>query len=53
VFGRDLAADHARALRIVTLVSPECGDWVRKHDRVPDVLAARQAICGGLLVATF
>jgi hypothetical protein len=53
VYGRDLAADHARLLRILAIVSTEYADWVRQHDRVPDVLATRHGICGGLLVATF
>jgi hypothetical protein len=53
VYGRDLAADHARALRIVALISPEHAEWVRQHDRVPDVLAVRHDVCGGRLVATF
>jgi hypothetical protein len=40
-------------LRIVALISPEYAEWIRQHDRVPDVLSARHDVCGGRLFATF
>jgi hypothetical protein len=50
---RDLAADHARVMRLLAYISPGYAAWVAEHDRVPEVLAARGEVCNGLLSAGF
>jgi hypothetical protein len=43
---RDLSADHARIMRLLGYVSWDYATWVQAHDRVREVLAARQEISG-------
>jgi hypothetical protein len=50
---RDLAADHEGIYRLLAYIPPEYADWVRLHDRVPDVLVCREGVCMGSLVASF
>ena len=53
IYGRDLVKDHERTLRLLTHISADYAAWVRGHDRVPDVLAARDDVCSGALLARF
>jgi hypothetical protein len=53
IYARDLGADHARILRLLGYVSWDYAGWVRAHDRVPAVLAARRDIGSGALAAGF
>jgi hypothetical protein len=41
VHHRDLAADHAKAYRLIGYIRPEVVEWLRTFDRVPSVLASR------------
>lgn len=38
---RHLEADHAKIYRLLGYIEPEAATWLRKFDRVPDVLAMR------------
>lgn len=38
---RDLAADHAKAYRLIGYIEPEVIEWLRTFDRVPSMLACR------------
>jgi hypothetical protein len=53
IYRRDLGFDHARILRLLGYVSWEYSGWVRAHDRVPSVLAARRDIGSGASAAGF
>lgn len=53
VHARDLASDHERIMGLLAYVSADYAVWVREHDRVPDVLAARGDVCAGLLSSRF
>jgi hypothetical protein len=53
IYARDLGADHARILRLLGYVSWDYAGWVRAHDQVPAVLAARRDIGSGALAAGF
>jgi len=38
---RDLAADHAKAYRLIGYIEPKVVSWLRTFDRVPDLLSRR------------
>lgn len=50
---RHLAADHATILRLVAYISAEAEDWVRRFDRVPDVLARKADVCAKSVPPSF
>jgi hypothetical protein len=41
VHHRDLAADHAKAYRLIGYVEPELLPWLARFDRVPELLSRR------------
>lgn len=53
IFYRDLNLDHDGILDLLERLSPEKANWVRDHDRVPEVLQARAATCDGLRMPSF
>jgi hypothetical protein len=53
IYRRDLVTDHLRIMRLLSYISPEYAAWVRRHDRVPEVLACRVDVCSGLLSVRF
>lgn len=50
---RHLEADHASIMRIIGFVSPETASCIASWDRVPEVLARRKGVCGGVLLPSF
>ena len=53
IFARNLAADHQRLLAVLGTISPAAVEWAKRHSRVPETIARRQAVIDGSEITTF